>query len=145
MTAKTRMAMRNLWPLLMAGSIGAMGVQAASAEDDQLLVGSYTAGQSQGIYRLAFDSTTGQINARPLQVVKSENPSWLTLSKDQRHLFVVNENGPGQADPVGRVSSYAIDPKTHALNLISQVQSLGNEPTHSSLSVDGSHLFVSNY
>ena len=139
------MAMRNLWPLLMAGSIGAMGVQAASAEDYQLLVGSYTAGQSQGIYRLAFDSATGQINATPLQVVKSENPSWLTLSKDQRHLFVVNENGPGQADPVGRVSSYAIDPKTHVLSLISQVQSLGNEPTHSSLSADGSHLLVSNY
>jgi len=137
--------MNKLWPLLMAGSIGAMGVQAASADDYQLLVGSYTASQSQGIYRLAFDSRTGQINARPLQVIKSENPSWLTLSKDQRHLFVVNENGPGQADPVGRVSSYSIDPKTHALSLISQVQSLGNEPTHSSLSADGRHLFVSNY
>ncbi|WP_347912266.1 lactonase family protein [Pseudomonas grandcourensis] len=137
--------MRNLWPLLMAGSIGAMGVQVASAENDQLLVGSYTAGQSQGIYRLAFDSSTGQIDARPLQVIKSENPSWLTLSKDRRHLFVVNENGPGQTDPVGRVSSFAIDPKTHALSLVSQVQSLGNEPTHSSLSTDGSHLFVSNY
>ncbi|MGF6090790.1 lactonase family protein [Pseudomonas sp. 18173] len=137
--------MNKLWPLLMAGSIGAMGVQAASADDHQLLVGSYTAGQSQGIYRLAFDSRTGQIDARPLQVIKSQNPSWLTLSKDQRRLFVVNENGPGQADPVGRVSSYAIDPKTHALSLINQVQSLGNEPTHSSLSVDGSYLFVSNY
>ncbi|EJM56893.1 3-carboxymuconate cyclase [Pseudomonas sp. GM48] len=143
MTMNLRMS--KLWPLLMAGSIGAMGVQAASADDYQLLVGSYTAGQSQGIYRLAFDSATGQINAKPLQIIKSENPSWLTLSKDQRHLFVVNENGPGQADPVGRVSSYAIDPKTHALSLISQVQSLGNEPTHSSLSADGSHLFVSNY
>lgn len=137
--------MNKLWPLLMAGSIGAMGVQAASADDYQLLVGSYTASQSQGIYRLAFDSRTGQINTRPLQVIKSENPSWLTLSKDHRHLFVVNENGPGQADPVGRVSSYSIDPKTHALSLISQVQSLGNEPTHSSLSADGRHLFVSNY
>jgi 6-phosphogluconolactonase (cycloisomerase 2 family) len=137
--------MRNLWHLLMAGSIGAMGVQTAMAESVQLLVGSYTAGQSQGIYRLAFDSSTGQIDARPLQVIKSENPSWLTLSKDQRHLFVVNENGPGQTDPVGRVSSYAIDPKSHALSLIGQVQSLGNEPTHSSLSIDGSHLFVSNY
>ena len=144
-TKKTTKTMRNLWPLLMAGSIGAMGVQVASAEDYQLLVGSYTAGQSQGIYRLAFDSRTGQIDASPLQVLKSENPSWLTLSKDQRQLFVVNENGPGQTDPVGRVSSFAIDPKTHALSLISQVQSLGNEPTHSSLSIDGSHLFVSNY
>jgi 6-phosphogluconolactonase (cycloisomerase 2 family) len=137
--------MRNLWPLLIAGSIGAMGVQSASADDYQLLVGSYTAGQSQGIYRLNFDSTTGQINGKPLQVINSENPSWLTLSRDQRRLFVVNENGPGQADPVGRVSSYAIDPKTHELSLINQVQSLGNEPTHSSLSADASHLFVSNY
>ncbi|CAN7526471.1 lactonase family protein [Pseudomonas sp. LjRoot277] len=137
--------MRKLWPLLMAGSVCAMGFQVALADDYQLLVGSYTAGQSQGIYRLNFDSATGQIDAKPLQVVKSENPSWLTLSKDQRHLFVVNENGPGQTDPVGRVSSYAIDPKTHELSLINQVQSLGNEPTHSGLSVDAGHLFVSNY
>jgi len=137
--------MRNLWPLLMAGSIGAMGVQGACADDYQLLVGSYTAGQSQGIYRLDFDGATGQINPATLQVINSENPSWLTLSKDQRRLFVVNENGPGQADPVGRVSSFAIDPKSHALTLINQVQSLGFEPTHSSLSNDGSHLFVSNY
>ena len=140
-----KMRMRNFWPLLMAGSIGAMGVQAAIADDYQLLVGSYTAGQSQGIYRLNFNSATGQIDAKPLQVIKSDNPSWLTLSKDQRHLFAVNENGPGQSDPVGRVSSYAIDPKTHELSLINQVQSLGNEPTHSSLSADASHLFVSNY
>jgi len=139
------MRMRKLWPLLMAGSVGAMGFQAASADDYQLLVGSYTAGQSQGIYRLNFDSATGQIDAKPLQVIKSENPSWLTLSKDQRQLFVVNENGPGQSDPVGRVSSYAIDPKTHELSLINQVQSLGNEPTHSGLSAEASHLFVSNY
>lgn len=139
------MRMRKLLPLLIAGSVGAMGFQVASADDYQLLVGSYTAGQSQGIYRLNFDSATGQIDAKPLQVVKSENPSWLTLSKDQRQLFVVNENGPGQTDPVGRVSSYAIDPNTHELSLINQVQSLGNEPTHSGLSVEASHLFVSNY
>ncbi|MCF5703310.1 lactonase family protein [Pseudomonas syringae] len=139
------MKMRKLWPLLMAGSVGAMGLSTASAESFQLLVGSYTANTSQGLYRMNFDSATGQISAKPLQVVKSENPSWLTLSKDQRRLFVVNENGPGQEDPVGRVSSYSIDPKTHTLTLINQVQSLGNEPTHSSLSADASHLFVSNY
>lgn len=139
------MRMRNFWPLLIAGSVGAMGVQAAPADDFQLLVGSYTAGQSQGIYRLNFDSATGQIDAKPLQVIKTENPSWLTLSKDQQRLFVVNENGPGQADPVGRVSSYSIDPRSYQLSLINQVQSLGNEPTHSSLSADASHLFVSNY
>lgn len=139
------MKMRSFWPLLMAGSVGAMGVQADTSDRHQLLVGSYTAGQSQGIYRLQFDSRTGQLDANPLQVIKTDNPSWLTLSKDMTRLFVVNENGPGQKDPVGKVSSYAIDPKTHELSLINQVQSLGNEPTHSSLSLDGQHLLVSNY
>ncbi|MNP75370.1 Lactonase, 7-bladed beta-propeller [compost metagenome] len=46
---------------------------------------------------------------------------------------------------MGRVSSYAIDPKTRQLSPVNQVQSLGNEPTHSSLSADGRYLFVSNY
>lgn len=139
------MKMRSFWPLLMAGSVGAMGVQAETTEHYQLLVGSYTADQSQGIYRMQFDSRTGQLDAKPLQVIKTDNPSWLTLSKDLSRLFVVNENGPGQKDPVGKVSSYAVDPKTHELSLINQMQSLGNEPTHSSLSHDGQHLLVSNY
>ncbi|WP_347900633.1 lactonase family protein [Pseudomonas purpurea] len=137
--------MRSLWPLLMAASVGAMGVQAAPADTYELLVGTYTQGQSEGIYRLQFDSRSGQLDAKPLQVIKTANPSWLTLSKDQRRLFVVNENGPGQADPVGRVSSFTVEPTSHALSPLSQVQSLGNEPTHSSLSGDGQYLFVSNY
>lgn len=139
------MMMRKFWPLLMAGSVGAMSVQAAPNPAVELLVGTYTAGASEGIYRLRFDSRTGRIDGQPLQVIKAANPSWLTLSKDQQRLFVVNENGPGQKDPVGRVSSYAIDRNTHQVSLINQVQSLGSEPTHSSLAVDGRYLFVANY
>lgn len=139
------MMMRKFWPLLMAGSVGAMSVQAAPAEIYELLVGSYTAGSSEGIYRLQFDSRTGRFQGQPVLAAKADNPSWLTLSKDQTHLFVVNENGPGQKDPVGRVSSYRIDPKNQQLTLINQVQSLGNEPTHSSIAADGRYLFVANY
>ena len=139
------MMMRKFWPLLMAGSVGAMSVQAAPVDTYELLVGSYTAGSSEGIYRLQFDSRTGRFQGQPVLAAKADNPSWLTLSKDQTHLFVVNENGPGQKDPVGRVSSYRIDPKNQQLTLINQVQSLGNEPTHSSIAADGRYLFVANY
>jgi 6-phosphogluconolactonase (cycloisomerase 2 family) len=113
--------------------------------DYDVLVGSYTAGASEGIYRFGFNTQTGQLDAKPRQVIKSENPSWLTLSKDQRHMFAVNENGPGQTDVVGKVSSYAIDPKTHAVSFLNQVETRGEEPTHSSLSLDGRFLFVANY
>ena len=138
--------MKLKWlPLLLASSVGAMSAQAASENEVELLVGSYTQGKSQGIYRLQFNSDSGRITPEPLQVFKTANPSWLTLSKDQQRLFVVNENGKGQTDVVGRVSSLAIDPKTNELTLINQVKSLGEEPTHSSLSADERYLFVANY
>ena len=138
--------MKLKWlPLLLASSVGAMSAQAASENEVELLVGSYTQGKSQGIYRLQFNSDSGRITPEPLQVFKTANPSWLTLSKDQQRLFVVNENGKGQTDVVGRVSSLGIDPKTNELTLINQVKSLGEEPTHSSLSADERYLFVANY
>jgi len=138
--------MKLRWlPLLMTSSVGAMSAYAASDSDVELLVGSYTQGKSQGIYRLQFDSQNGRITPEPLQVFKAANPSWLTLSKDQSRLFVVNENGQGQADVVGRVSSLSIDPSTHELRLLSQVKTLGENPTHSSLSGDEKSLFVANY
>jgi 6-phosphogluconolactonase (cycloisomerase 2 family) len=131
--------------LALAGAMSALPIQAQSMTEYDVLIGSYTQGASEGIYRYRFNSQTGQLGAKPLQVITTDNPSWLTLSKDQRHLFVVNENGPGGKDVVGKVSSYAIDAKTHQVTPINQVQSRGDEPTHSSLSPDERFLFVSNY
>ena len=69
-----------------------------------LLVGSYTAGSSQGLYVYRFNSRNGQIDG-PLRIVKASNPSFLTLSRDGRTLFAVNENGRGSSgDSIGRVS-----------------------------------------
>lgn len=89
----------------MAGSVGAMSVHAAPADTYELLVGGYTADTSEA-YRVRFDSRTGQFQGAPVLAAKVANPSWLTVSKDQKHLFVVNENGPSQKDAVGDVSSY---------------------------------------
>jgi len=137
---------RKILPwLVMASGLVAFPVLAQNMTDYDLLVGSYTQGKSEGIYRYRFDSQSGKIDLQPRQVIKSENPSWLTLSKDQRHLFVVNENGPGQSDTVGKVSSFAIDGKTHEVTPINQILSKGDEPTHSSLSTDERFLFVANY
>jgi 6-phosphogluconolactonase (cycloisomerase 2 family) len=131
--------------LALASALTAFPIQAQSMTDYDVLIGSYTQGASQGIYRYGFDSRTGKLDTRPRQVISSENPSWLTLSRDQRHLYVVNENGPGGKDEVGKVSSFAIDAKSHQVTPINQVQSRGDEPTHSSLSQDERFLFVANY
>ena len=86
---------RQLTTLLIASAMSVF----SAAHGTQLLVGSYTDGASEGLYRYAFSSVSGQIGVKPLQVLKSENPSWLTLSVDHRLLFAVNENGAGRARP----------------------------------------------
>ncbi|QKZ03769.1 lactonase family protein [Pseudomonas eucalypticola] len=137
---------RHLLPLLLASGITVLSSHAMAASGYDLLVGTYTNNTSEGIYRYHFDSATGQIGAKPLQVTKVENPSWLTISKDQKHLFAVNENGPDSThDKVGKVSAFKIDPKSHDLTLINQVEAKGEDPTFSSLAKGEKHLFVANY
>jgi len=112
----------------------------------QVLIGSYTHDSgSPGILRLLFDPESGRVEPRPLQTLVSANPSWLTLDLKNNRLYAANENGPGQPDPVGRASAFAIDPATGRLSPLGQQISLGDEPTHPSLSHDGRYLFVSNY
>lgn len=127
--------MNRIWTRLLTASLMSLTISAHAAT---LLVGSYTDGQSQGIYRYQFDSKTGQIDPTPQQVVKSVSPSWLVLSADQRQLFAVNET------PNGHVSSFSVSAKDE-IKPLNQVSSRGDEPTHASLSRDQRYLFVANY
>jgi 6-phosphogluconolactonase (cycloisomerase 2 family) len=126
----------------------ASGLSAAAvppAAPQTLLVGTYTASGSGGIQVFDFDPASGKLGTAPRQVVPAENPSWLVVAPDGRTVYAVNENGPGQRDPIGRASAFRVDPATRALQQTSQVSSLGNEPTHASVSRDGRFLFVANY
>ena len=131
----TTMMKSRTWKRLLSASLMSLFLDAHAAT---LLVGSYTDGASQGIYRYHFDSQSGQIEAKPLQVVNSVSPSWLVLSADQRLLFAVNET------PQGHVSSFALSAKGE-IKPLNQVASQGDEPTHASLSHDQRYLFVANY
>lgn len=127
--------MNRIWTSLLAASMMSLSLNTPAAT---LLVGSYTDGASQGIYRYRFDSKAGHIDPTPLQVVKSVSPSWLVLSADQRQLFAVNET------PNGQVSSFSVSAKGE-IKPLNQVASQGDEPTHASLSRDQRYLFVANY
>jgi len=127
--------MNRTWTSLLTASLMTLTISAHAAT---LLVGSYTDGASQGIYRYHFDDKAGQIGPTPLQVVKSVSPSWLVLSADQRQLFAVNETPQGHASSSGISSNGEIKP-------LNQVVTQGDEPTHASLSRDQRYLFVANY
>jgi len=127
--------MNRIWTSLLTASLMSLTINTYAAT---LLVGSYTEGASQGIYRYQFDEKAGRIDPTPLQVVKSVSPSWLVLSADQRQLFAVNET------PQGHASSFSISSKGE-IKPLNQVATQGDEPTHASLSRDQRFLFVANY
>ncbi len=147
MTSSTKGNRPNLLRFGFALLVGAMLAAGARAETDDMhiLIGSYTHdSDSPGVLRLRFDPATGQIDPKPVQTFTSDNPSWLVLDNKRGRLYATNENGPAHDDPVGRVSAWRLEASGQH-QPIGRSISLGDEPTHASLSHDGRYLFISNY
>jgi 6-phosphogluconolactonase len=105
-----------------------------------LFIGTYTHGPSLGIYVYKFDASTGE--ARPVDSIASQNPSYLAVSPNGKFLYAVNENG-NQLQ--GEVSSYQFDKTTGKLSFLNKQQSGGSDPCYISESRNGKWLMIANY
>ncbi|MGN6530679.1 MAG: lactonase family protein [Ginsengibacter sp.] len=112
-----------------------------SAQKYYLFVGTYTNTDSKGIYIYDFDSQTGQ--ATWVSNTDSvTNPSYLTISKNQKYVYAVNEtNG---LNP-GRVTAYSFDKKNGTLHFLNTTASGGDDPCYISTTSDNKWLAVANY
>lgn len=105
-----------------------------------LFVGTYTNGESEGIYRFAFNSSSGALETKILAAVLP-NPSFLKISKDKTNLYAVQETT--DFDSLGGgVTAFKL--KDGLLELQNSMGTGGAHPCHVSLSDDG-YLAVSNY
>lgn len=105
-----------------------------------LFVGTYTNGDSEGIYTYTFDSGTGELANKQL-AAKITNPSYLALSKDHKNLYAVQETA--DFDSLGGgVTAFALN--DGVLEMLNSMGTQGAHPCHVSLSGDG-HLAVANY
>jgi 6-phosphogluconolactonase len=110
----------------------------AWAADPLVYVGTYTKGQSRGIYAFRFNSK-GKLT--PLGVAaETLNPSFLVEHPNHKFLYAVNEGGGANA-----VSAFAIDSATGKLKPLNQVPSGGNGPCHLAVDKTGRWLSVANY
>jgi 6-phosphogluconolactonase len=98
----------------------------------------YVGGGDGRITRFALNEQSGALSAMtPFDA--GPNPSFLAVASDGRTLFAVNEGKPGQ------VSSFAIQPGSGDLTLLSRTPSGGDGPTHLSIDRTGRWLLVANY
>lgn len=105
-----------------------------------LFVGTYTDGDSEGIYTYTFDTNTGKLTDQKL-AAKLTNPSYLAVSEDKKNLYAVQETA--DFDSLGGgVTAFRL--KNGALELQNSMGTQGAHPCHVSLSGDG-YLAVANY
>lgn len=105
-----------------------------------LFVGTYTDGESEGIYRFTFDSNSGVLQEKSLAAVLP-NPSFLKISRDRTNLYAVQETA--DFDSLGGgVTAFKL--KDGLLELQNSMGTGGAHPCHVSLS-DNGYLAVSNY
>jgi 6-phosphogluconolactonase len=101
--------------------------------------GTYTGGESKGIYRSVLDLETGELSA-PVLAAEAKNPSFLEIHPNGRFLYAVSESGAA-----GMVSAYAIDKQTGILVLLNQAPSGGVGPCHVNIDHTGKNALVTNY
>ncbi|WP_027127362.1 lactonase family protein [Gelidibacter mesophilus] len=102
-----------------------------------LYVGTYTDGDSEGIYQFQFNSETGALTNKQLATI-SENPSFITYSPDKKYLYAVNETDNGA------VSAFKVA-SDDALSFINKASTHGANPCHVALNENGNKAVVSNY
>lgn len=130
--------------LTLSRSPGAGAVTGGGpARDFLLYVGTYTAGQSKGIYIYCMNSSSGEL--RPVGSVETANPSFLAIDPQRRYLYAVNELEEFAGGRSGAVSAYAIDQATGSLRFLNQQPSSGGAPCYVSVARDGRFILVANY
>jgi len=106
-----------------------------------LLIGTYTTGESKGIYVYRFYTETGK-TAYLAEVDDIDNPSYLCINNKNNFVYSVNEVG---ADRKGSVSSFSFEPKTGKITLVNKQPSTGTGPCYISIDKAQKHAFVANY
>ncbi len=103
-----------------------------------MIVGTYTSPEgSQGIYTYQFNQETGAYKA--LDSIAVDNPSFLTLSKDNRFVYAISELKGEQS----AVHAFALDKKSGKLKVLNSRKTLGGGPCH--VATDGKKVITANY
>ena len=125
--------------------LAVMNLQSARATDALVFIGTYTRdGRSHGIYSLRLDLATGALTA-PTLAAEAQNPTFLALHPDKRHLYAGGELRATKDQPQGGVSAFAIDAAAGTLALLNQQPTGDGATTHVTVDATGRMAMAANY
>lgn len=102
-------------------------------------IGTYTKGESKGIYRFTLDTKAGTI--KDIKVVANiGSPTYLAISHDNQYLYSVVRK-----EQLGGVASFSINCETKNLDVINMQFLDGPSPCHLSMNQVDSIVVMANY
>ncbi|MFS0880099.1 lactonase family protein [Metabacillus niabensis] len=102
-------------------------------------IGTYTKGDSKGIYSFTLDTEAKQIS-NVKAVAELNNPTYVNISNDNKVLYAVVKEGDK-----GGVASYAINNQTGELTELSRQVTEGASPCHVSVDKNNQQVVTANY
>ncbi|EIJ82191.1 6-phosphogluconolactonase [Bacillus methanolicus PB1] len=102
-------------------------------------VGTYTKGESKGIYSFTLD-TENAIMSNVKAAANLENPTYLSITKDNQYLYSVAKEGES-----GGAAAFSINSKTGELTKLNSQVSKGAAPCHISVDSEKSLVVTANY
>lgn len=104
-----------------------------------LLIGTYTTSiESDGIFVYDFNTQTGDFKLKS-KIAGVENPSYLAVSRDGKHVYAVNEVRSGG------ISSFLFNSTSGELKFLNRVSSGGTSPCYVSVDDKNKYVFAGNY
>lgn len=101
--------------------------------------GTYTKGASEGIYTFTLDTEQERITGVKC-VACLKNPTYLTVTPDNKYLYAVKKDGE-----TGGVVGYRIDETTGELTFLNDQLSEGSSPCHVAVNDESSLLLAAYY
>lgn len=113
--------------------------QATEHMDNELtmIVGTYTSGNSKGIYTFRFNQGNGEFEV--LSETGISNPSYLAVSGDNRYVYAVSEHGDGREE----IGAFHFNKEDGSLQKINSVPAVGADPCY--IITSNRHVVTANY
>jgi 6-phosphogluconolactonase len=117
-------------------------MQALSAQENYLIVGTYTGGKSEGVYVFTFNSKSGE--SKEVSHVKTSNPSFVAISPDQKYVYAVHEDAAANGNG-GEISAFAFNKTSAELTYINEQPTQGDHPCYVEVDKTGKWVIAGNY
>ncbi len=132
------------WLCMAVAAAGVSAEEKAGSGSMRIFIGTYTRGESKGIYTSVLNLKTGELSA-PQLAAETVNPSFLALNPKGDRLYSVSEVAAFDGKKTGGVAAFTVDAAAGKLTLINTQPSGGKGPCHVQVDATGKAVLVANY